>query len=191
MTILAALIAATLELQADPAHTTATFAVKHLVVTTVRGQFNKADSTLKWDQQDPAKSSVEVKIDPASVDTHVEKRDADLKSPNFFDVAKCPDMSFKSTKIEKAGGDNYKVTGDLTMHCQTHPITLDVNFNPKGIKTPWGSTVYAAVATGKLKRSEWGLTYNKTLEAGGVMVSDDVEIEVDAEYPQKPAEAKK
>src|SRR5438874_1221332 len=170
MSLLAVALAATLELHADPAHTTATFAVKHLMVTTVRGQFNKADSTLQWDQADPTKSSVEMKIDAASVDTHAEKRDADLRSPNFFDAQKCPDITFKSTKIEKAGGDKYKVSGDLTMHCQSKPVTLDVAFNPNGIKAPWGPTVYAATASTKIKRSEWGLVWNKALEGGGVVV---------------------
>jgi polyisoprenoid-binding protein YceI len=187
MTILAALIAAAVELHADPAHTTATFAVKHLVVTTVRGQFNKVESTLMWDKQDPTKSTVQVHIDAASVDTHVEKRDNDLRSPNFFDVAKCPDISFKSTKVEKAAApDTYKVTGDLTMHCQTKPLTLDVAFNPNGTKSPWGTTVWAGSATAHIKRSDWGLTWNKTLESGGVVVSDDVDLEVDGEFGEPP-----
>ena len=189
--LLAALLAASVQLQADPAHTTATFAVKHLMVTTVRGQFNKAESTLDWDKDDPSKSSVTFKIDASSVDTHNEKRDADLRSPNFFDVAKCPEISFKSTKVEKATADSYKVTGDLTMHCQTKPISLEVAFNPNGVKTPWGVTVFAASTSAKVKRSEWGLLWNKALESGGVMVSDDVDLSVDVEYDQKPAEAKK
>src|SRR5436309_15604412 len=115
--LVAALLAAAVELQADPVHSSASFAVKHLMVTTVRGQFNKLTSTLNWDKDDPTKSTVALSIDAASVDTHNDKRDADLRSPNFFDAAKCPEISFKSSKIEKAGGDKYKVSGDLTMHC--------------------------------------------------------------------------
>ena len=191
MTILAALIAATVELHGDPQHTTAQFAVKHMVVTTVRGEFGKVDSTLDWDKDDPSKSKVTLDIDASTVDTHVEKRDAHLKSADFFDVAKCPKITFKSNKVEKAGDGQYKVTGDLTMHCQTHPATLDVAFDGKAIKSPWGTTVYAASATGKIKRSEWGLTWNKALETGGALVSDDVDLSVDIEFVAKPAEAKK
>jgi len=185
--LLAALLAAAVELHADPAHTTVTFAAKHMVVTTVRGQFGKSESTLRWDKQDPTKSSVDFKIDTASIDTHQEKRDAHLKSPDFFDAAKCPEITFKSSKIESAGGnDKFKVTGDLTMHCVTKPVTLDATFTPNGVKAPWGPTIYAASATGKLKRSDWGLNWNKTLETGGVLVSDDIDLDVQVEYPQPP-----
>jgi polyisoprenoid-binding protein YceI len=190
MTFLAALLAATLELHGDPAHTTVTFSAKHMVVTTVRGQFNKAESTLLWDKQDPTKSSVDFKIDVTSIDTHEPKRDGHLKSPDFFDAAKCPEITFKSSKIEPAGGDKFKVSGDLTMHCVTKPVTLDATFTSNGVKSPWGTTVYAADATGKLKRSDWGLTWNKALESGGMLVSDDIGLEVDVEYVPKPAETK-
>src|SRR5213592_2324962 len=108
MTILAALIiaaGAAVELHGDPQHTTAQFTVKHMVVTTVRGEFGKVDSTLDWNKDDPTKSKVDLKIDASSVDTHVEKRDAHLKSADFFDAAKCPEITFKSNKIEKDGAD--------------------------------------------------------------------------------------
>jgi polyisoprenoid-binding protein YceI len=190
-TLFAALFAAVLELQADPAHSTVTFAAKHMMVTTVRGEFSKFASTLKWDKDDPTKSSVDLKIDVSSIDTHNEKRDAHLKSAEFFDAQKCPEITFKSTKIEKAGGDKYKVSGPLTMHCVTKPVTFDATFNPNGVKSPWGTTVYAASALGKLKRSDWGLTWNKTLESGGVLVSDDIEIGAEIEYVQNPPAAKK
>src|SRR5438132_1902777 len=107
MTLFAALFAAVVELQADPAHSTAGFSAKHLMVTTVRGEFGKVASTLKWDKDEPTKSSVDLKIDATSIDTRNEKRDGHLKSPDFFDVQKCPEIAFKSTKIEKAGGDKY------------------------------------------------------------------------------------
>ncbi|HET7786450.1 MAG TPA: YceI family protein [Myxococcales bacterium] len=190
MTIaLAALLAAApLTLEADPAHSSAGFAVKHMVVTTVRGQFDKVASTLEWNKDDPTKSSVEVKIDAASIDTHNDKRDGHLKSADFFDVEKCPEISFKSEKIQKAG-KSYKVTGPLTMHCQTRPVTLQAVFSGPQ-KTPMGTTVYAAEVTGKLKRSDWGLKWNKAIEGGGVVVSDDVNLDLNFEYGQK-AEAKK
>jgi polyisoprenoid-binding protein YceI len=183
--------AATIDLEGDPAHSSASFSVKHLMVTTVRGEFGKTTSTLHWNQEDPTRSSVETKIDASSINTNNEKRDGHLKSADFFDAGKCPEITFKSTKIEKAGGDKYKVSGDLTMHCVTKPATLEVSFDGKPVKAPWGATIYAAGASTKVKRSDWGLTWNKTLESGGVVVSDDVQIDVDIEYNAKPAEAKK
>jgi polyisoprenoid-binding protein YceI len=161
-----------------------------MVVTTVRGQFTKFTSTVTLNKDDSGKSAVELKIDPASINTNNEKRDAHLKSADFFDVQRCPDMTFKSSKVEKSG-DKYKVSGNLTMHCVTKPLTLDASFTDQPIKSPFGTTVYPASATGKLKRSEWGLTWNKALETGGAMVSDDVTLELEFEYLPKPAEAKK
>src|SRR5260370_24823288 len=146
MTFLAALLAATIELHADPPHTTASFAVKHMVVTTVRGQFGKTESTLLWDKQDPTKSSVDFKIDVSTIDTREAKRDGHLKSPDFFDAARCPEMTFKSSKIEPAGGDKFKVSGDLTMHFGTKPGTLGVIFNSNRIKSPLGTTLHSATA---------------------------------------------
>jgi polyisoprenoid-binding protein YceI len=173
--------ASAVELKADPAHSTAGFAVKHMMFTTVRGSFNKFTSTIDWNEADPTKSTVTTDIDVNSVDTRQDKRDADLKSPNFFDAAKCPTITFKSTKIEKAG-EGYKMTGDLTMHCVTQPVTLDAQVS-KPQKSPFGGgLVYTVAATGKLKRSDWGLKWNKALEGGGVLVSDDVDIEVNGEY---------
>jgi polyisoprenoid-binding protein YceI len=186
----AMLAAAPLTLEADPAHSNAGFAVKHMMVTTVRGQFDKVASTLHWNKDDPAKSSVDLKIETASVDTHNEKRDAHLKSADFFDAQKCPEITFKSEKIEKAG-DHYNVNGNLTMHCVTKPVTLQVAFADTPQKSPFGTTVYAAEATGKIKRSDWGLTWNKSLESGGMLVSDEVNLDVNLEYVQKAPEAKK
>jgi len=191
MIALAALLAAApVTLQADPAHSSAGFSVKHMMVTTVRGQFDKLTSTLEWDKDDPTRSNVEVKIDAASVDTHNEKRDGDLKSDHFFDVQKCPEISFKSEKIVKSG-DHYDVTGPLTMHCETKPVTLQAVFTDHGQKTPMGTTVYAAEVTGKLKRSDWGLKWNKALEGGGVVVSDEVNVDLNFEFGQKKVDDKK
>lgn len=184
--------ASTVELESDPAHTTASFAVKHMMVNTVRGEFTKVNATLDWDKDDPSKSSVTAKMDASSIDTHNDKRDGHLKSPDFFDAAKCPEITFKSTKIEKAGGDRYKVTGDLTMHCQTHPATFDATFTPTPIKAPWGALVYVGNGTTTVKRSEWGLTWNKPLDqAGGMLVGDEVKFEIDAEFGAKQAAQKK
>ena len=195
-TILLALLAATpalaIELQIDPNHSQATFSVKHMMVTTVRGDFGKVTGTVDYQANDPTRSRADIKIDASSVDTRNEKRDADLKSDHFFDVQKCPEITFKLNKIEKAGGERqFKVTGDLTMHCVTKPVTLDVD-GPNGpIKHPSGANIYAASVTGKVNRKDFGLNWNKTLESGGVMVSDDVNMSIDLEMTEsKPAAAK-
>jgi polyisoprenoid-binding protein YceI len=189
--LLAATPALALQLEADPAHSSASFTVKHMVANTVHGQFGKLTSTASFDPQDPSKSSVTASIDVASINTNNEKRDGHLKSADFFDAQKCPQITFKSTKAEKAGNDQLKVTGDLTLHCVTKPVTLEATYSPNPIKSPFGTTVYPATATTKIKRSDYGLTWNKTLETGGVLVSDDVNIELNLEYVLKPAEAKK
>ena len=190
--VLAALVAAApLTLEGDPAHTSAGFSVKHMVVTTVRGEFTKVNSTLHWNRDDPTKSAVDLKIDAASINTNNEKRDGHLKSADFFDAQKCPEITFKSNKVQKESADKYKVSGDLTMHCTTKPVTLDVAFTDQPVKTPFGTTVYAASATGKIKRSDWGLNWNKALESGGVIVSDEVKLDVDVEFIAKPGDAKK
>ena len=182
--------AAPLELDSDPAHTTASFAVKHMMVNTVRGEFGKVAATINWDKDDPSKSTVTAKLDTGSISTNNEKRDGHLKSPDFFDAAKCPEITFKSTKVEKTGNDQYKLTGDLTMHCQTHPATFDATFTSSPIKAPWGAMVYAGSATTTVKRSEWGLVWNKPLDqAGGMLVGDDVKFEIDAEFGAKQAAA--
>ena len=189
--VLAALLAAApVILEADPNHSTVGFSVKHMMLTTVRGNFARFSSAAAFDKDDLAKSSVELKVDPASFNTNNEKRDGHLKSPDFFDVQACREMSFRSRKIDKPG-DKYKVTSDLTMHCVTRPITLEASFADQPIKSPSGTSVYPASATGKLKRSEWGLTWNKVLETGGAVVSDEVNLELDFEYLPRPAEAKK
>jgi polyisoprenoid-binding protein YceI len=168
-------------LQADPAHSTAGFTVKHMMVTTVRGQFDKFTSTLDWNDADPTKSTVTADIDATTIDTHQDGRDKHLKSAEFFDVAKYPTITFKSTKVEKSG-DAYKVTGDLTIHGVTKPVTLDVQTDGKPHKTPMGGTIYSVAAAGKIKRSDFGLTWNKTIEGGGVLVSDDVGLDLNLEY---------
>ena len=179
------------ELQVDPAHSTATFAIKHMMVSTVHGSFGKVTGTVSTDPKDPTKSSATINIDPASIDTRVEKRDAHLKSADFFDVQKCPEMTFKSTKIEKAGEKKYKVTGDLTMHCTTKPVTLDVEGLNGPVKGPTGANLYAATATGKLSRKDFGLNWNKAIESGGVVVGDDVQLTVDLELNDSPPAARK
>src|SRR5512138_789370 len=164
----------------DPAHSQATFSVRHLVISTVRGEFGKLTGSAKFDDKDATKSSVEATIDTTTIDTRVAKRDEDLKSENFFDVAKYPTITFKSTKVEKAGKGKLKVTGDLTMHGVTKPVVLAVEGPTQDIKDPWGNTRRGFSATTTINRKDWGLSWSKTIEAGPV-VGDDVKLEIEAE----------
>jgi polyisoprenoid-binding protein YceI len=178
----------------DPAHTQSTFAVRHLVISTVRGEFKKTTGTARIDDQDPSKSSVDVTIDAASIHTREDKRDDHLRSPDFFDVAKYPTITFKSTKVEKLGGDKYKVTGDLTMRGTTKPVVLDTTLTSE-IKDPMGNARRGAQATTKVNRRDYGLNWSKMIEAGPV-VGDEITIEINAELVKQasgvqPASVKK
>jgi len=173
--------------EVDSAHSSTEFSVKHMMVSSAKGRFDKVTGTLNLDDKNPTKSTIELTIDANTIDTHEPKRDAHLKSPDFFDTAKFPTITFKSTKIEKAGKGKYKVTGDLTMHGVTKPVTLAVDGPTAPLKNPFGSTSSGASATGKINRKDWCLTWNKPLEAaGGVLVGDEVTINVDLELTSKP-----
>ncbi|HET6148514.1 MAG TPA: YceI family protein [Polyangia bacterium] len=171
----------------DPTHSSAGFSIKHMMVSTVKGQFAKVSGTINLDDKNPTKSTVEVTIDPSTIDTHEPKRDGHLKSPDFFDVAKYPTINFKSTKIDKAGKGKFKVTGDLTMHGVTKPVTLAVEGPAPAVKNMMGGMSSGVTATGKINRKDWGLTWNKPLEAaGGVLVGDEVGLDINLELVQKP-----
>jgi polyisoprenoid-binding protein YceI len=175
----------------DPAHTTASFTVRHLMVTNVRGEFGKVSGTVEYDEKNPAKSSVEATIDVSSITTREEKRDQHLKSPDFFDAAQFPTITFKSKKVEKHG-NGLRVVGDLTMRGVTKEVTLNVEGPSKEIKDPWGSTRIGASATTKVNRKDFGVSWNKSLDGGGVVVGDEVAINIEAELVKKaPAEANK
>ena len=165
----------------DPAHSQATFSVRHLVISNVRGEFGKLTGAAKFDDKDASKSSVEATIDTTTIDTRVAKRDEDLKSENFFDVAKYPTITFKSTKVEKAGKGKLKVTGDLTIHGVTKPVVLAVEGPTQDIKDPWGNTRRGFAATTTINRKDFGLAYSKAIEAGPV-VGDQVKIDISAEF---------
>ncbi len=168
----------------DPTHVTAQFSIKHLMVSTVRGQFDKVSGTLNFDDKDPTKSVVEISIETKSINTREAKRDEHLRSPDFFDAANHPAITFKSTKVTKAGKNKFKVTGDLTMRGVTKPVTLDVTVTD-AVKSPWGQSVRGVSATGKLNRKDWGLSWNKGLETGGLLVGDEVQLNIDAEFVEK------
>ena len=173
----------------DSAHTSAQFAIRHFMISTVRGDFRKVTGTVNLDEKDVTKSTVEATIDVASINTGNEKRDGHLRSPDFFDVAKYPTMTFKSKKIQNAGEGKFKITGDLTLRGTTKEVVLDFEGNLTPIKDPTGKTRIGGMATTKLNRKDFGLTWNKSLETGGVLVGDDVTITIDTEMTQQQAAA--
>ena len=170
--------------QIDPAHTNVEFTVRHMMISNVKGQFQKTSGTITTNGSDPASATIDATIDASSIDTRVEKRDMHLKSPDFLDVAKYPTITFKSTKVEAAGPNKWKVTGDLTLHGVTKPVVLDVESSGPPINV-MGKTRAGASATTKINRSDFGLKWNQALEAGGVMVGDEVAISIDVEAVKK------
>src|SRR6266581_3223678 len=159
----------------DPAHSIAEFSVKHLVVTTVKGRFRDLEGTIYVNETQPEASSVTTSIDVASVDTNVADRDAHLRSDDFFNAEKYPKITFRSTKVERAGETEYKVTGDLTIRDVTMPVVLDVEFEGD-ITDPWGKRRAAFTATTQISRYEFGVRWNQMIETGGAVVSDRVKI---------------
>jgi polyisoprenoid-binding protein YceI len=179
--------AATGTWQIDPNHSSAQFAVRHLGLSTVRGAFTKVTGTADLDDKDVTKSSVAVTIDANSVDTRVLNRDNDLRSDHFFDVAKYPTITFKSKKVEQAAPGKLKIIGDLTIHGTTKEVVLDVDGPTPPVKDPWGNQRLAASATTKINRQDYGVKWNATMDNGGVVVGDDVDITIDVELVQPKA----
>ena len=167
----------------DTAHSEIGFSVRHMMFAKVRGQFKTWTATIQYDDTAPAKTSLEVNVDVASIDTREEKRDAHLRSDDFFSAEKSPKMTFRSKHVEPAGKGRYKLVGDLTIRDTTREIALDVEQTGGG-KDPWGNQRLGFTAKAAINRSEWGLKWNQALEAGGVLVSDKVEIEVEAQVVQ-------
>jgi polyisoprenoid-binding protein YceI len=179
--------AATSNWQIDPQHSSAQFAVRHMAISTVRGAFSKVSGTLMLDDKDITKSSVEVSIEVSAVDTREPDRDKDLRSERFFDVAHYPTMTFKSKRVEQIAPGKLKVTGDLTIRGTTKEVVLDVDGPTAPVKDPWGNQRLAAMATTKINRQDYGVKWNATLDNGGVVVGDDVNITIDVELIQKAA----
>jgi polyisoprenoid-binding protein YceI len=167
--------------QIDPAHSSAQFSVRHLAISTVRGAFSKVTGTVVLDESDVTKSTVNVSIDVATVDTREPDRDKDLRTEKFFDVAKYPNMTFKSTKVEQVSPGKLRVTGDFTLHGVTKSVVLDVDGPTAPIKDPWGNQRAAVSATTKVNRQDYGVKWNATMDNGGVVVGDDVSITLDVE----------
>ena len=170
--------------QIDPNHSAAQFSVRHMGISTVRGAFTKVSGTVTYDPADPGKTTLEATIDASSIDTRVEKRDNDLRSPNYFDVVKYPTLTFKSTKVEAAGAGKLKITGDLTIHGVTKEVVLDVDGPSAPVQDPKGNLHMGASATTKINRKDFGVN------GGGGLVGNDVPITIDVELVSAAAPAK-
>jgi polyisoprenoid-binding protein YceI len=169
---------------ADPDHSVAAFIIKHMMVANVRGQFNKISAELSFDPADISHSSVEAVIDASGIYTGIQKRDDHLRSPDFFDVAEYPLITFKSNKAETSGERHFKITGDLTIHGITRPVTLDAEYS--GIeKSSDGDISIGFTASTRINREDYGLTWNVELESRGVMVGKEVQIFLDIEADLK------
>jgi polyisoprenoid-binding protein YceI len=171
--------------QIDPAHSLVEFAVRHLMISTVKGRFGDVAGTIQIDGNDPAKSVVDVTINVASIDTREPQRDTHLRSADFFDVDRFPTLRFRSTRVS-GGPGQLLVTGDLTIRDVTREVTLTVTPEGQG-KDPWGGERAGYSAKGKINRSDFGLTWNQVLEAGGVVVGEEIKISIDVEFVKQAA----
>ena len=169
----------------DPAHSTADFKVRHLMVSNVRGEFSGVTGTVVFDADQPASSKVEATIDATRLNTREPDRDAHLKSPDFLDVAVYPQIKFVSTKVAAAGPGEWNVTGDLTIHGVTREVTLHVEGPAPEVKDPWGNIKSGASASTRINRKDFGLIWNVALETGGVLVGEEVAIHLDLEMTRQ------
>jgi len=169
--------------QIDPSHSLVEFSAKHLMITTVKGRFTTVSGTIEVDEQNPDRSRVEAEIATATLVTGAEQRDQHLRSPDFLDVEKFPTISFRSKRIQgttKNPGDEFRVTGDLTIHGTTREVTLDAVYEGTG-KDPWGGERVSFSATTKIDRRDFGLTWNQALETGGLLVGNDIKISIEVQ----------
>jgi polyisoprenoid-binding protein YceI len=174
------------EWEVDGSHSTVGFSVKHMMVSNVKGTFGKVKGGASWTKPDYSDAKVDVTVDTASISTGEPKRDEHLKSPDFFDAAKFPTLSFKSKKVTKGKEPGHlALTGDLTIRGVTKEVTFDVAGPTPEVKDPWGNTRAGVEATTKIKRKDFGLAWNKALEAGGVVVGDDVNVDLALELTKK------
>jgi|SRR5579863_6963411 len=174
--------ASTITWKLDPAHSSAEFKVKHMMISNVKGTFSGLSGTLTEHTVDSTLSSVEASVDISTVNTGDAQRDGHLKSADFFDVEKYPTMTFKSTTVERKADDEYRVTGDLTIHGVTKPVTFAVEGPTAPGKDPWGNTRIGISATTKINRKDFGLAWNAALETGGFLVGEDVQLTLEAQF---------
>ena len=166
----------------DPSHSVAEFKVKHMMISNVKGQFEKVQGALTLNEADITKSKVEASIDVSSVNTRDAQRDTHLKSPDFFDVDKFPALSFSSTRVTRAGDGELKVEGDLAIHGITRRVVFQVEGPTAAAKDPWGNMRVGLSATTKINRQDFGLTWNTMLETGGLLVGDEVTMTLDVQF---------
>ena len=170
----------------DSAHSSAQFSVRHLMVSNVKGEFNKMTGSITWNEANPAAISIDATIDVNTISTREPKRDEHLRSADFFDAAKYPAITFKSAKAWKSGS-KWMVSGNLTLRGVTRPVTLTLDGPTAEVKDPWGLLRRGATATTTINRKDFGLSWNKALETGGVMVGEDIQITLDIAATRKPA----
>jgi polyisoprenoid-binding protein YceI len=172
----------------DTVHSGISFSIRHMVISKVRGHFARFTGKLAVDDADLTRSTVEVTIDASSIDTGQSQRDGHLRSPDFFDAERHPELRFRSARIEKLGGDRYRVTGPLTIKDVTRDVSLDVEYGGRA-KDPWGNERVGFLATASIDRKDFGLHWNQVLEAGGVLVGDRVDIELEVQGVRAAAQA--
>lgn len=171
----------------DSTHSGINFSIRHMVVSKVRGRFTKYNGVLNLDEADLTQSVVEATIDAASVDTGTAQRDDHLRSSDFFDAEKYPELRFRSTRLERVAQDRYRVVGELTIRDTTKEVTLDVEYGGRA-KDPWGNERIGFIAKTSIDRKDFGLGWNQVLEAGGVLVGDRVEIELEVQAVKAAAQ---
>lgn len=177
----------------DASHTAIEFSVRHMMISKVRGSFDKFEGVVNLDEKNPANTIVDVTIDAASVNTRDPKRDAHLRSADFLSAEQYPTIHFKGTGVDVTTDTTAKLTGDLTISGQTHPVTVDVTHMGKS-RSPWGTVAHGFEGEATISRKQWGLTWNVGLETGGVLVSDDIAVHIELELveaPEKVAETDK
>jgi len=165
----------------DPVHSNISFSARHMMISDVKGEFDKFHGAITANDDDPKSVEIEATIEASSINTRSAMRDKDLMGPNFLDVAKYPTITFKSVKIEPDGDGKWKVTGNLTLHGVTKPVVLEVTGPSPEIKDPYGNTRRGASATTTINRQDFGISFNKTLDSGGMVVGNDVPITIDIE----------
>ncbi len=171
--------------QIDTAHTHAQFKVRHMMISNVKGEFSKVTGSVTYDAEDPSATQIDAEIDVTTINTREPQRDEHLKSGDFFDAARYPQITFKSTSVAASGSDSFEVAGDLTIRGNTRQVALKVSDVTPEAKDPWGGFRRGATAKTHIRRKDFGLEWNMALEAGGFMVGEEVEISIDIELVRR------
>lgn len=169
-----------MEWKIDPAHSHIQFSVRHMMISTVRGEFEKFDGEVNFDQDDPENSTLHIRIDANNINTRENDRDNHLRSPDFLNAEEYPYLIFESKRVEQTGENEGRVVGDLTIRDVTNEVVLDVTYHGLA-KSPWGATSAGFSASTKINRKDWNLTWNQALETGGVLVGDNIKIDIEVE----------